>query len=173
MPQDKRRMLNTYDIRTGILGGQNLTGLGGRDLELGDDGDGLDLGGPGELDVVADAVRGRRGLDARVDAALRGGQHLAEGDLLAGDVLGGQGLEVGADEAAEEGGADVVRVALDHEAVVEQALWGQVVEVADLLAELDTGDDGGARRAQTPAERDGVLDVHMGLDGEAALVVAA
>jgi len=46
-----------------------------------------------------------------------------------------------------------------------------VVELARLFAQQDTGDDGGSRRTKTPPERDGVLDVDMGLDGEAALVV--
>lgn len=106
------RKEKTYNIRTGILGGKNLASLGGGNLELGDDGHGLDLGSPGELDVVADAVGRRRGLDAGVDTAGGGGKDLAEGDLSAGGLFGGEGLEVGADEATEEGGADVVGVTL-------------------------------------------------------------
>lgn len=102
----------TYNIRTGILGGKNLAGLGGGNLEFGNDGHGLDFGSPGELDVVADAVGRRRGLDARVDTAGGGGEDLTEGNLSAGGLLGGEGLEVGADKATEEGGADVVGVAL-------------------------------------------------------------
>ncbi len=46
-----------YHIRPRILRRQHLARLGCGDLELGDDGDGLDLGGPGEFDVVANAVR--------------------------------------------------------------------------------------------------------------------
>jgi hypothetical protein len=82
------------------------------DLEVGDDGDGLDLLGPGELDVVADAVRRVRGLLARVLAAGRRGEHLTKRDLCPGDVLGGQGLEVCSDEASVEGSADIVGVSL-------------------------------------------------------------
>lgn len=47
------------------------------------------------------------------------------------------------------------------------------MQAAALLAEHDAGDDGGTRRAEPAAQRDGVLDVHVGLAGEAALVVAA
>lgn len=91
---------------------QHFTGEVSGDLEVWDDGDGLDLLGPGELDVVADSVgRLRRGL-ARVDAACRGGQDFAEGDLDALDVFGLQGAEVGADEAAVQRGADVVGMSL-------------------------------------------------------------
>ena len=52
------------------------------------------------------------GLDARVDAAGGSGEDLAERDLGAGRLLGRERLEVGADEATEEGGADVVGVTL-------------------------------------------------------------
>lgn len=83
-----------------------------RDDKVGNDGYRLDLLGPGERDAVADAVRRARGHLARVDAAGGLGEDLAEGDLDARDVLGLQGLQVGADEAAEEGRADVVGVSL-------------------------------------------------------------
>lgn len=91
---------------------QHLAGLMRGDLEVGDDGDGLDLPGPGELDVVADAVGGFRRCLAGVDAAGRGREDLAERDLDPLDVLGLQGAEIGADEAAVQRGADVVRVSL-------------------------------------------------------------
>lgn len=45
--------------------------------------------------------------------------------------------------------------------------------MADLAAEHDAGDDGGPGAAEAAAERDGVLDVDMGLDREHALAVAA
>ena len=48
-----------------------------------------------------------------------------------------------------------------------------MVQPAALLAQQDARDDGGARRAEPAAQRDGVLDVHVGLEGEGALVVAA
>lgn len=102
----------TYNIGTGVVRRQDLAGKVGGDLEVGNDGDGLNLLGPGELDVVADAVgRLGRGL-AGVDAAGRGGEDLAERDLDALDVFGLQGAEVGADEAAVQRGADVVGVSL-------------------------------------------------------------
>ena len=157
-----------YHIRPRILRRQHLARLGCGDLELGDDGDGLDLGGPAELDVVADAVRRRRRLRARVDAPGRRGEHLAQRDLDAGHVLGRQRLEVGAHEAAKEGSAHVVRVAFwlspvsassslekgirhskdsrrptDHQTKVKQALGREVVQAAALLAQHDAGDDGG------------------------------
>ena len=55
-------------------------------------------------------MRGLGGLDARVDAARWCWQHLAQRDLLACYILGRQGLEVGADKAAEKSRADVVRM---------------------------------------------------------------
>jgi hypothetical protein len=61
--------------------------------------------------VVADAVRRLGRLRPRVDAACRRGEHLAERDLDARHVLGRQRLEVGADEAAKERRANIVRVA--------------------------------------------------------------
>lgn len=100
----------SYHINSGILLRQHLAGAVRGHLKVRDDGHGLDLPGPGELDVVADAVRGLRGPLARVLAAGRRGEHLAKGDLGAGHVLGRQGLEVGADEAAVQGGSDVVGV---------------------------------------------------------------
>ena len=60
----------------------------------------------------------------------------------------------------------------NHQTKVKQALGGEVVQAATLLAQHDAGDDGGPRRAQAAAQRDRVLDVHVGLAGEAALVVA-
>lgn len=61
---------------------------------------------------MPDAARGLGWDLARVDSAGRGWQHLAQGDLGPGDVFGSQGLQIRADEAAEEGGTDVVRVPL-------------------------------------------------------------
>lgn len=102
----------TYHIGPGVLGGQHLTGLGGGHLELGDDGDGLDLRCPGELDVVANADGGLWRLDSSVDASCRGREHLTKGNLLAGHVFWLQGFEIRPDEAAVESCSDIVRVAL-------------------------------------------------------------
>lgn len=60
----------------------------------------------------------------------------------------------------------------DHETKVKQAVVIQVVQLAALLAQQHAGDHGGARRSQAPPQGDGVLDVHVGLDGEGPLVVA-
>lgn len=80
---------------------QDLARLGRRHLERGHDGDGLDLLGPGELDVVADA-EGRHGRAlAGVLTTCRRGQDFAQGDFDTCDILRRQRLEVCADEASK------------------------------------------------------------------------
>jgi hypothetical protein len=61
----------------------------------------------------------------------------------------------------------------NHQTEIKQPLGREMVQAAALLAQHDARDDGGARRPEPAAQRDGVLDVHVGLGGEAALVVAA
>lgn len=102
----------TYNVRPAIVLRQHRPRVVRRDDKVRDDGYRLDLLGPGERDAVADAVGRARGHLASIDTAGRLRKDLAEGDLDARDVLGLQRLEVGADEAAEEGGADVVGVSL-------------------------------------------------------------
>lgn len=60
----------------------------------------------------------------------------------------------------------------NHQAIVEQTLLAQT-QLADLIAQHDTGYDCSSRRSQAPTQRDGVDDVYFGLDGERALVVAS
>lgn len=81
-------------------------------LEIRDDGNGLDLLGPRELDVVTNSVGRVRGLLSSILSSGWRRENLTERDFCAGDVLGGQGLEVGSDEAAVEGSADIVRMSL-------------------------------------------------------------
>lgn len=123
----------THNIGPAVVLRQHRPRVVRRDDKVRDDGYRLNLLGPGERDAVADAVGRARGHLARVDAASRLGEDLAEGDLGTRHVLGLQGLEVGADEAAEEGGADVVGVALWGEGRLalfaaereEPGFWGQ------------------------------------------------
>lgn len=83
----------------------------GRDLEFGDDGDGLDLGRPWEFDVVADAV-GRLGrLHPGIDTPCRCREDLAERDLGASHILGFQWVQIGADKSAVKSCSNIVRVA--------------------------------------------------------------
>jgi len=138
-----------------------------------DDGHGLDLLGPRKLDVVADADGRLRRLLARVDAAGRRRQDLAQGNLDASHVLGLQGHQVRADEATKQRRADIVGMSLNHQTVVEQAVVVEVVQAADLLAQQHAGHDGGAGASQATAQGDRVLDVDVGLDGEGALVMAS
>jgi hypothetical protein len=91
---------------------ENLACLGCGDFKLRNDGDGLDLGGPRELDVVADAVWWRRRLRPGVDTAGWRRKHLAQGYLHARYILRGQRLKVRANEATEECSTDVIRVTL-------------------------------------------------------------
>lgn len=111
------------------------------------------------------------GVQARVYTA-GVGEDFGDGDLEARDIGGLELVEVGAYEAAVESRGDVVGVALDHEAVVEDAGLGEA-ELACFIGEDDAGDDGGARGAETAAEGDGVDDVDVGVLGEDALAVAA
>lgn len=60
----------------------------------------------------------------------------------------------------------------NHQAVVEQAVLAQA-QLTDLVRQHYTGDNGRARRSQTPTKRNRVDDMHGGLDGESALVMAA
>lgn len=102
----------TYHISSRVLLGENSTGLVGGDLEVGDDGHGLDLLGPGELDVVTDSMRRVRGRLASVLTTGWRRKNLAEGDFCPRDVLGGQGLEVSSDEPTIQSSSDIVRMSL-------------------------------------------------------------
>lgn len=112
-----------------------------------------------------------RGVQARIHTA-GVGEDFGDRDLEARDIGGLELVEVGADKATVEGSSDVIGVALDHQAVVEDASLGEA-ELASLIGEDDAGDDGGARGAEAAAEGDGVDDVDVGVLGEDALAVAA
>lgn len=105
-----RSGLITHNIGTRVLLGKHSASTVGGDYEIRDDGNGLDLLGPVELDVVSNAVRGRGRLLASIDTAGRCGQHLTQGDLCSRNVLRRERLEVGSDKASVQGGADIVRV---------------------------------------------------------------
>lgn len=92
--------------------GQNLACLGRRHLELGNDGNSLDLLAPRELDMVADAVRWLRGSLSGIHTSCRRREDLSQRNFDSGDVLRGKRLQVCPNEASEEGSADVVRMAL-------------------------------------------------------------
>jgi hypothetical protein len=103
---------STHNVGPHVRVGQHFASAKGGNDKVWDDGNSLDLLCPGELNVVADAI-GRRGrLLASVDASRWRRQHLGDWDLDSCDVLRRKGLEIRADEATEEGGADVVRVSL-------------------------------------------------------------
>ena len=111
------------------------------------------------------------GVQARVHTA-GVGEDFGDRNLEARDVSGLELVEVGADEAAVEGRGDIVGVALDHQAVVEDAGLGEA-ELARFIGEDDAGDDGRARGAEAATEGDGVYNVDVGVLGEDALAVAA
>jgi hypothetical protein len=104
----------TYDILSRVVSREDLARLCGRDLELRDDGNSLDLLAPRELDVLADVERRLRGDLAGIYTACRGRENLAQWNLYPGDILGGKRVQVGADKSSKEGGTNVVRVALCH-----------------------------------------------------------
>lgn len=62
-------------------------------------------------------------------------------------------------------------MSLDHQTIVHHSVLGEA-ELADSVAEHDAGHDGRAGGAETASERDGVVDVNMGVRREGALVVA-
>ncbi len=62
--------------------------------------------------MVTDAVGWFWGLDTSIDTAGRCGKNFTQGNLCTGDVLGRQGLEVGAHETAKQGRPNIVRVTL-------------------------------------------------------------
>lgn len=105
-------LVETYHIRARVLRRENRSRLGRGDLEIGDDGHGLDLLGPGELDVMANPPWWVRGPHACVDASRRGREDLGQWDLCASRVLGSERLEVGAHEAPVQGGTHIVGMAL-------------------------------------------------------------
>jgi hypothetical protein len=81
-------------------------------LEIRDDGNSLDLLGPGELDMVTDSVRRVRGLLSGVFASSGRREDLTERNFCSGYILGGQGLEVCSDETTVEGSSDIVGMSL-------------------------------------------------------------
>ena len=118
-------------------------------------------------------VEGRlRGSQACVNTTSRLRQNLAEWDLEALGVFGRQLIQVCAHKSSIQRRSHVVRVPLLHEAEVQHARLGQL-QVADLVRQVHTSHDGGGRRAQPAAQRDGVLDVNVGLGGECADAIAA
>ena len=81
-------------------------------LEIRDDSNSLDLFSPGELDMVTNSMRrGGRFLSSILSSSWRR-KNLTERNLCTGNVFGGQGLEVGSNEASVEGGSDIVRMSL-------------------------------------------------------------
>lgn len=91
----------TYDIRSAVHLGQDVSRVGSGNDKVGDDGDGLDLLGPLELPVVADALgRFWRSL-AGVNAAGGSREDFAQGDLYPSHILGLELVEVGSHEASE------------------------------------------------------------------------
>lgn len=81
-------------------------------LEIGDDGNGLDLLSPGELDMVTDSVRRVRGLLSGIFTSGGRGEDLTERNFCSGYILRGQGLEVGSDETTVEGSSNIVGMSL-------------------------------------------------------------
>lgn len=69
-------------------------------LEIRDDGNSLDLLGPRELDMVADSMRRVRGLLSSILSSGGRRKNLTERNFCTSNVFGGQGFEVGSDEAA-------------------------------------------------------------------------
>ena len=61
---------------------------------------------------------------------------------------------------------------LNHQAVVEHPLLGET-QASALVAEHHAGNNSGSRRAKTTAERNGVLDVQRGANGEGLEAVAS
>lgn len=104
--------LSTYHINSGILLWKHLTGSVCWDLEIGDDSNGLDLLTPGELDVVTNSERRRRGLLSGILTSSWCGEDFTDGDFSAGNVLGSQRLQVGSDESSVQGSSDIVGMSL-------------------------------------------------------------
>lgn len=102
--------IKTYNIRSGIRGRKNIPGVGGRHDKVGDDGNSLDFFGPLELSVMADANGRLRRPLAGVNATSRRRKNFTERDLLARNIFGSEFVEVGANEASEERGSDIVGV---------------------------------------------------------------
>ena len=79
--------LLSYHVLSRIFFWQNLTSPGCRYLEFWDDGDCLDLLGPGELDVMTNADWRLRGPLAGIFSASRGREDFAEWDLDPGHIF--------------------------------------------------------------------------------------
>lgn len=169
--QERYTLQVEHDIWSSIACRQHLSRLCRRNLEIGNNDDTPNLRRPLELVEVSNVERWLGGVQARVHAA-GVGEHFGDWDLEARDVGGLELVEVGADEATVEGRSDVIGVALDHQAVVEDAGLGEA-QLAGLIGEDDAGNDSRARGAETATERDGVNDVDVGVLGEDALAVAA
>lgn len=88
------------DVCAGVCGGQDAPGFGRGDLELRDDGDGLDLLRPGELLVVADADRGFWWFQSRVHSSFEFWEDFTEGDLFPLCVFWTQVVQIRADESS-------------------------------------------------------------------------
>ena len=81
--QESHALQVVNDILLLVCSGQDASCTCCADLELWDDGNGLDLLGPREANVSADVVRGDWGLKTSVLATLRRGKNLSQRNLLA------------------------------------------------------------------------------------------
>ncbi len=161
-------MGGTYDVLSRVAVRQRAASLGSLDFELGHHDDDSDVFREPVADMTTDVPRRLRrqlvaGLRrARVRRVRR--QHLCERDRGGGELGRLEHAEERAGEAAAEGCGDVVRVSLDHEGVVLDALLRQL-QVAERVAKKNTCDDGGCGRAHAATEGDLVVNLDRDAGG--------
>lgn len=135
----------TYNVRPRVGFGKRSTRLRSRDLELGHDDDDANVLREAVLDVTTDVLWWLRRLlhagQGWSSVGRVGGEDFGEGDGGGGEFGGVEDAEEGAGEASDEGGSNVVGVALDHEGVVLHAVLAEL-EVTESIAEEHTSNDG-------------------------------
>lgn len=104
--------VSTYHVLARVLCRQDSSSLRRSHLKVGDDSHGLDLLGPGELDMVTDADWWARWRDACVNTARRSRKHLCQRDFNTSHVLSSKRLEIRSHKATVQCGSNIVGVAL-------------------------------------------------------------
>lgn len=170
--QDGQPLQVEDHVLRSIRGWQHTTGGGSGNLKVWDDGNALHLSAPVVLDMATNVMRwdwrGQTGVVAT--GWLR--KHLCERDLLSLHLRRCQVTQVGPNEPTHHGRGDVVRMALNHQTVVEHSLLGEG-QSADLVTQDDTGNDSSSGGAQASAKRNWILDMDLGSNWELSDVVTA
>ena len=154
----------THDIRTRVAVRKGSSGFGSLDFEFRHNDEYSNVLGEAVSHVSSDTDRRLRrfGLSRERRSSVDGvrGENLCEGDRRRRQFGRVESAQERSGESSNEGCSDVVRVSLDHESVVLDALLGQL-EVSEGRREQYSSDDCRRGRTETATKRYLVRDVDL------------